>query len=245
MRNGRIAGDGFARFTAAAIERYFNKGGHAMKVTIFGATGQLGRECLTQCLESDHDVTVLVRTPGKLPDEVRGMITVVQGDALSPADVARALPVGTQAVLFAIGVDEKTSPPDLCTDVTRNILAAIRENFPIQEPRFIWCGGGSNLVKEDDVTWGSRFVRWYGEHFLQHRHNDKEHQMALLEDCRDIRWIGIRPLQMKPGARTEKYRLGFHKYNAMSKISFADCAHAMVGMLDDDTWIRKAPVVQY
>lgn len=213
-----------------------------MKVTIFGATGDLGRECLNQCLECGHDVTVLVRTPGKLPAEVRHRVTVLPGDALSPADVLRALPAGTQAVLFAIGVDEKTSPADLCTDVTRNILAAMRETAI---PRLVWCGGGSNIVKEDVVTWGSKFVRWYAEHFLKHRHTDKEHQLALLEESTDIRWIGIRPLQMKPGARTGNYRLGFHAYSAMSKISFADCAHAMVGMLDDDTWLGKAPVVQY
>lgn len=216
-----------------------------MKVTLFGATGQLGRECLEQCVQADHDVTVLVRTPGKLPDAARERVTVVQGDALSPVDVRRALPSGTQAVLFAIGVDEKTSPADLCTDATRNILAAIRDNLQSEEPRFIWCGGGSTPVEEDVATLGSRFVRWYGEHFLKHRHTDKEHQLALLEETRDIRWIGIRPLQMKPGPRTEKYRLGFHAYSAMSKISFADCAHAMVGMLDDDTWVGKAPIVQY
>ncbi len=215
-----------------------------MKVTILGATGQLGRECLKQCLESDHEVTVLVRTPGKLPEAVRAKVTVVQGDALSPADVKRALPAGTQAVLFAIGVDEKTSPADLCTDVTRNVLAAMRENLHA-EPRLVWCGGGSTIVEDDAVTWGSRFVRWYGEHFLKHRHTDKAHQLALLDENRDIRWIGIRPLQMKYGPRTGKYRLGFHPFSGMSKISFADCAHAMVGMLDDDTWVGKAPVVQY
>ncbi|MCH9732103.1 MAG: NAD(P)H-binding protein [Actinomycetia bacterium] len=216
-----------------------------MKVTILGATGQLGRECLNQCVESGHEVTVLVRTPGKLPDEIRAAVTVVQGDALSAADVRHALPLGTQAVLFAIGVDEKTSPADLCTDATRNVLAGMRANLQHDQARLVWCGGGSTIVKEDAVTWGSRFVRWYGEHFLKHRHTDKAHQLALLEECTDIRWIGVRPLQMKQGARTGKYRLGFHPYSGMSKISFADCAHAMVGMLDDDTWVGKAPVVQY
>ncbi|WP_421845271.1 NAD(P)-dependent oxidoreductase [Mycobacterium sp.] len=213
-----------------------------MKVTLFGATGQLGRECLTQCLEANHDVTVLVRTPGKLADVASEKVIVVQGDALSPSDVLRALPRGTQAVLFAIGVDEKTSPPDLCTDATRNILAAMRRN---DVPRFVWCGGGSTIVTDDTVTLGSRFVRFFAERFLKLRHIDKEHQWALLEENRDIRWIGIRPLQMKVGPQTGKYRLGFDAFSAMSKISFADCAHAMVEMLDSDTWVGKAPIIQY
>ncbi len=31
----------------------------------------------------------------------------------------------------------------------------------------------------------------------------------------------------------------------MSRIHFADCAHAMVAMLEDDTWLHEAPIVQY
>lgn len=213
-----------------------------MKITIFGATGNLGRQCLLQSLEDGHDVTVLVRRPNKLDDDVRSRVSVVQGDALAPDDVRAALPHGTEAILFAIGVDEKTSPPDLCTDATRNILAVMRERGIA---RLVWCGGGSNLLDEDVVTWGARFVRWFSERFLHHRHSDKEHQLALLQQHRELCWIGIRPLQMKNGPRTTRYRLGYNAFNAFSKISFADCAHAMVAMLNDDTWVGKAPVIQY
>ncbi|HEY9036790.1 MAG TPA: NAD(P)H-binding protein [Pseudomonadales bacterium] len=213
-----------------------------MNITLFGATGDLGRECLQQCLQAGHTITVLVRSPHKLPAELASRITVVQGDALNAADVARALPQGTDAILFAIGVDEKTSPPDLCTDVTRLIIEVMRARHI---PKLVWCGGGSNIVADDVVTFGARFVRWYAEVFLKHRHTDKEHQLALLDNSPDIRWIGIRPLQMGPGAKTGHYRLGFNRFSALSKITFADCAHAMVNMLDDDRWLGKAPIIQY
>ena len=42
-----------------------------MKITLFGATGKLGRECLAQCVEAGHAVTVLVRSPDKLPRALR------------------------------------------------------------------------------------------------------------------------------------------------------------------------------
>ena len=99
-----------------------------MKVTLFGSTGSLGQECLQQCLDAGHDVTVLVRNPNKLPDTTKDLITVIEGDALSFDDVITAMPQGTDAILFAIGVDEKTSPQNLCTDVTRHILKAMRKN---------------------------------------------------------------------------------------------------------------------
>lgn len=213
-----------------------------MKITLMGATGSLGQQCLQQCVDAGHDVTVLVRSPGKLPDETKELITIIEGDALSFDDVVTAMPHGTDAVMFAIGVDEKTSPQDLCTDVTRHILEVMRKNAI---PRLIWCGGGSNVMEEDVVTFGAKFVRWYAEHFLKHRHTDKEHQLALLNQNRDLCWLGLRPLQMKDGPKKEEYRVGFNAFSGMSKITFADCAHAMIQMLSDDTWVGKAPIIQY
>ena len=78
-----------------------------------------------------------------------------------------------------------------------------------------------------------------------HRHTDKEHQLALLDANADLCWLGVRPLQMRAGPKTGVYRLGYHRFSGMSKISFADCAHAMIGMLEDDAWVGKAPIVQY
>jgi len=213
-----------------------------MKITLLGSTGSLGQECLQQCLDAGHDMTVLVRSPSKLPDSAKDLITIVEGDALSLDDVITAMPQATDAVLFAIGVDEKTSPQDLCTDVTRHILEAMRKNYI---PRLVWCGGGSNLVEDDVITFGAKFVRWYSESFLKHRHTDKEHQLALLDQNKDLCWLGIRPLQMRYGTKREEYRLGFNAFSGMSKITFADCAHAMLQMLSDDTWVGKAPIIQY
>lgn len=213
-----------------------------MKVTLFGATGDLGGECLAQCLQAGHDVTVLVRTPDKLPAVFKDRIRVVQGDGLVLEDVSRALPSGTHAILFAVGVDEKTSPPDLCTDITRHILTVMRQTHI---PRFVWCGGGSTLRPDDVVTFGAKFVCWFSEIFLKHRHTDKQHQLTLLDENTDLCWIGIRPLQMKQGAVKGRYRLGFNAFSGMSKIHFADCAQAMIRMLEDDTWLGKAPIIQY
>jgi putative NADH-flavin reductase len=212
-----------------------------MNVTIFGATGALGLECTKQCLDAGHDVTVLARTPSKLPDELRDRITVVPGDGLDAEAVERALENEADAILFAIGID-KQSPEDLCTDVTRHILAAMPRHGV---RRFIWCGGGANLVADDVVTFGAKFVEWFAATFMGLRHRDKVNQLALLEGRKDVAWLGVRPLQMRSGPKRGKYRLGFDAFSGLSKITFADCAHAMIGMLDDDTWLHKAPIIQY
>lgn len=212
-----------------------------MNITIFGATGALGGKCLEQCLDAGHEVTVLARTPSKLPRDLVSQINVVEGDGRDADHVGRALSGGTEAILFAIGVD-KHSPEDLCTDVTRHILAAM-PRFGVR--RFIWCGGGSTLVEDDVVTMGANFVAFFSSTFMGLRHRDKAHQLELLMASRDIEWLGVRPLQMRKGPKLGDYRLGFHSFSGLSKIHFADCADAMISMLTDDTWVHKAPIVQY
>jgi putative NADH-flavin reductase len=213
----------------------------SMKITIFGATGSLGSECLSQSLEAGHDVSVLVRNSAKLPQAIRDRVTLVQGDALVAEDVERALPSGTEAVVFAIGVD-KGSPEDLCTDITRHILAAMQRN---EIQRFVWCGGGSTAVEGDQVSFGSRFVEVFARTFMGLRHRDKDHQFELLKSRKDVDWFGIRPLQMRSGPRRAEYRVGFDRYSGLSVITFADCAHEMLHMLTDDTWRHRAPIIQY
>jgi putative NADH-flavin reductase len=212
-----------------------------MKVTIFGATGLLGRECLSQCLEAGHEITVLARTPSKLPAELRDRITIIEGDGLDPGAVEQALTGGTDAILFAVGIDER-SPEDLCTDVTRNVLTSMRK---LGIKRFVWCGGGNTVSDGDVVSFGSKFVVWFTRTFMALRHRDKLHQIALLSESRDVEWVGIRPLQMRKGPKRGTYRVGFHRYSGLSKITAADCAHEMIRMLTDETWLHRAPVIQY
>lgn len=206
-----------------------------------GATGALGGECLKQCLEAKHDVTVLARTPAKIPSELRDRITVVEGDGLDPEAVTRALEGGCEVVLLAVGIDAR-SPEDICTNVTRHVVDAMPR---LGVRRLVWCGGGSTIVEDDAVTLGSRFVAFFASTFMAKRSRDKQHQFDLLIASRHVDWVGVRPLQMREGERRGVYRIGFHPYNGMSKIHFADCAHAMLRMLDDDTWRHKAPIVQY
>ena len=213
-----------------------------MRVTLFGATGALGRECLEQCLAAGHEVTVLVRTPSKLPPELLESLSgLIEGDALDGEQVDKVVVEGTDAILFAIGID-KHSPEDLCTDITRHILTAMRRT---SAGRLIWCGGGSTIVEEDQTSFGAKFVEGFARTFMGLRHRDKVHQLELLNQNLDLDWIGIRPLQMLSGPKRGEYRLGFHRFSGLSKIHFADCAHAMCQMLADDTWLHKAPIVQY
>jgi len=211
-----------------------------MRITLFGATGSLGSECLTQCLAAGHEMTVLARRPERMEPELRDQVRVIEGDGLDSKAVDVALSEGAEGVLFAVGVD-RASPEDLCTDVTRNILESMQRR---EVRRLVWCGGGSTLVPEDAIGFGARFVEGFTKVFMGLRHRDKEHQLALLESSRDVEWVGLRPLQMTSGV-SKPYRVGFHSFSGFSKIHFCDCAKEMIRQLEDDAWLHKAPIIQY
>ena len=212
-----------------------------MNLVLFGATGALGRECLQQALAAGHRLTLLVRDPSKLANDLPDSVTVMVGDALDAEAVDACIQQDTDAVLCAVGI-VKDSPEQLCCDITRNILAAMRAKGV---KRLVWCGGGSTLVEQDTVGFGEKFVNVFTALFMRKKHLDKAEQYALLQSTNDIDWVGVRPLQMKKGPHKKVYRVGFHRFSGTSSISFADCADAMLTMLHDDSWLGQAPIVQY
>jgi uncharacterized protein YbjT (DUF2867 family) len=46
------------------------------KLALLGATGSLGRHVLQQAVAANHAVTVIVRSPSKLPHDLRDKVTV-------------------------------------------------------------------------------------------------------------------------------------------------------------------------
>ena len=74
-----------------------------MKVTIFAATGGIGRQALEQAVAAGHEVTAVVRDPKRLNGS-RGGVRVVTADLAAPDPAALASAVaGADAVLSGLG----------------------------------------------------------------------------------------------------------------------------------------------
>lgn len=61
-----------------------------MKVTIFGATGTIGRFLVDQALAQGHTVTAFTRAPDKIKQSARNL-HVLNGDVRDPVAVAEAV----------------------------------------------------------------------------------------------------------------------------------------------------------
>ena len=92
-----------------------------MKLTIFAATGGIGRQALEQAVAAGHDVTAVVRNPDKLSGEVR--IVTADLAAPDPAAIERALQ-GADAVLSGLGA-RTASDAGIASRGTRAIVEAM------------------------------------------------------------------------------------------------------------------------
>jgi uncharacterized protein YbjT (DUF2867 family) len=92
-----------------------------LKLTIFGATGGIGRQLLEQAVAAGHDVTAVVRNPDKLTRQVRTVTTDLA--AADPAALEQAVQ-GAGAVLSGLGPRSK-SDIGIVSQGTRAIAAAM------------------------------------------------------------------------------------------------------------------------
>jgi len=134
------------------------------------------------------------------------------------------------------------SPTDLCSRATKLIFQQMRNK---KVKRFVYCSGASANTQFDQITLGSKILKWMGEKLMPHLALDKVTQYEYLLKQHDIDWIGVRPAVLKKGKQTNQFRFGFDQYWAFSSITFADCASQMLELMTGDEWVHKAAVIQY
>ena len=94
-----------------------------MKLTIFAATGGIGRQMLNKAIVAGHDVTAVVRNPAKLAD--KGVRTV-KADLDAPDQaVLEAWVAGADAVFSGLG-PRVMNKPGVAERGTRAIVNAMK-----------------------------------------------------------------------------------------------------------------------
>lgn len=79
-------------------------------IVLTGPTGGIGSRVLSTLLQGPEPVRVVARTPGKLPDEVRDRVDVVEGSHSDPDVIARALD-GARALFWLVASDPTAASP--------------------------------------------------------------------------------------------------------------------------------------
>jgi uncharacterized protein YbjT (DUF2867 family) len=95
-----------------------------MQLTIFGATGGVGQQAVTQALDAGHKVTAVVRDPARLPvTDTAGLTVTTIRDLSEPEPLVDAI-AGSDAVISCVGPPGRRAD-GVATTVTRAIIGAL------------------------------------------------------------------------------------------------------------------------
>ena len=115
-------------------------------VVILGATGSLGRHVVQHAVAAKHEVAVVVRTPSKLPTEVRGKVSVRQCDlsAVSTSDLTEMLG-GHDAVINTAGL---VTEGQMFVDLIDRLITSLDALTTVDRPA-CWFLAGAGLLDID------------------------------------------------------------------------------------------------
>ena len=205
-----------------------------MRVTVFGATGGIGRQVVDRALAAGHEVHALVRDPSKLtlPD-----VSVTTGDLADGQAIDRAVE-GSDAVIWAVGATQnKADQVELFETAARELVAAMKRHGVRRLVAL--SGAGITLDGERKPIWGrlmSGLVRLLVRHVVESKRRE---YLVFRESGLD--WTLVRPPRVVEGRPTGHLVASSTLVGA--RITQADLATFMVDQLRDRTYIGGAPYV--
>ena len=206
-----------------------------MKILILGSTGGTGLQLVTQSLKQGHEVTALARDPFKL-NLNHEKLTVVKGSVLDN-DVLSNVLQGKDAVLSALGVGKSLKSKDLISNAVRIIIPAMNEKN-VRRLIFISAFGVGETFKQAGFIQRIMFRTFLRNIYADKSRADDQIRRSTLD------WTLIYPVLMTDTPGTGKYKVGEKlEMKGMPKVSRADVAEFMLRELNENTFIKKSPII--
>ncbi|MBT2402272.1 MULTISPECIES: NAD(P)-dependent oxidoreductase [unclassified Streptomyces] len=204
-----------------------------MKLTVFGATGGVGREVVRQALEAGHEVTAVVRDPARLgvPEHQRLHVAVV-ADLTDPDALVPVL-TGREAVISALGSanNKQARLSPVTSPAVRSILVAM-DLAGVSRLSAVSAAPVGPDVPGDGVVARKIFLPLL-RRVLRDLYADLAVMEALIRASR-TQWTVIRPPKLLNKPRTGTYRRAIDANVPAGRfIARADVADALLTSLSD------------
>lgn len=213
-----------------------------MKIALIGASGFVGSAILKEALGRGHEVTAIVRDPGKLQPHAN--LRPQKSDVYTADDVAR-LVAGHDAVISAF--NPGWGNPDIYNLQVRGAQAIIDGVKRAGVKRLLFVGGAGSLEVKPGIQ--ALDLPDFPAEYKQGALATRE-ALNMLRRESDLEWSFLSPsADLSPGPRTGKFRLGKDQMlvdtNGTSRISTEDYAMAMIDEVEHPTHVRQRFTVGY
>ncbi|MEV5850166.1 NAD(P)-binding oxidoreductase [Streptomyces sp. NPDC051985] len=209
-----------------------------MHLTVFGATGGIGREIVRQALASGHQVTAVVRDPAGLTVTGSGL-QVVRADLTDPETIRPAV-AGRDAVLSGLGARVRKDA-GVATRLTRTVLTAMEA----EQVRRLLVVSAAPVGPQPQAGLLDRAALGVVSAILKDIYVDLgEMEAELARSGTD--WTSVRPPRLQNKPLTGTYRTVIGGFPPKGRfIGRADVAHAMLAMITDEGTVKQGVGVAY
>ena len=213
-----------------------------MKITIFGATGNVGSRIVREALSRGHDVTAVMRNHNRVHELPTG-VKVVIGDA-SKTESIRALSAG-QDLLITATRPQPGSEHEL-VEITHAFMSALKGS----SVRLLLVGGAGGLTVPNSqgrlVVDDPQFVPLAWRDIAVACTT----QLEICRESENVNWSYLSPAaNLAPGERTNQFRLGLDELildeQGASNISMEDLAVAMMDEAEQPSHQQKRFTLGY
>lgn len=210
---------------------------------VLGGSGRTGIHVLRQAVDRGHRVRALVRNPDAV-DAPAG-VELVAGTPSEIGDIRRAAE-GADAVVSALNNSRASdnpwakpvSPPTFMTDATRDTLTVMQEQRIRRIAVASTQGAGDSWTTLNPLF--KALIKTSG---IRHGYAD-HHGVDALVHASDLDWVLVRSVALTdktPNGPLRAALAGAEK-PGMS-VSRAEVARFLLDSIEDDTWLRQAPVI--
>jgi putative NADH-flavin reductase len=196
-----------------------------------------GRFVLEEALARGHEVTALVRDPGKLTVDDENL-EAIAGDVLDPEAVEKAI-IGQDAAVSVLGAGMRRTT--LRADGNRNIVQAMQRQGVLRLVSMSIFGLGDS-AKQLPLYW-RLLVKPL---ILRNAYRDHAGQEAVVA-ASDLDWTLTRPVSLRDVEPTGRYQDGpAAAMNGITlKIGLTDFARFTLDQLESNKYLHRRPGISY
>jgi putative NADH-flavin reductase len=201
-----------------------------LSVAVLGATGGTGKHVVAAALTAGHEVTAVVRRPGRF-EPASGLREAVWSDVADGAALVGALG-GSDVVISVLGGAEK-GPTTVCTDAMR---AAVPAMTAAGVTRLIAVSAHGVLETHDRSLYS--LAVWAG---VPERMKDKESMEPLIVGS-PLDWTIVRPPALTDTSAGGRYEVGEDlSIRLWHSIGRADLAAFLVREAEQQAFVHRYP----
>jgi len=208
-----------------------------MKLAIFGATGETGKQLVKQALEKGDEVIAYLRNPSKLNIKHESL-KIIHGELTEKTAIERAVS-GVNAVISVLGPRGGSKSKPITQGMQNIILSMEKHNI-----RRLIISSTLSLSDPDDLPDFKSRILINLVKLINHAAYEEIINVGKVVRNSNLDWTIIRLSLLNNNPKSGKVKVGYlGKKEVGLKISRADIADFMLKQVQDTKYIRKAPVI--